>query len=51
MALLKPFFRYSGFRHAYVLRGVGRSIGPVLRVDRRRSRRIDSIDRRRERVA
>jgi hypothetical protein len=27
--------RYSHVRDAYVLRGVGSSVGPVLRVDRR----------------
>ena len=28
--LLRPFFRYSLTRDAYVLRGVGRKRGPVL---------------------
>lgn len=30
-ALLRPFFRYSQTRHAYVLRLVGRRMGPVIR--------------------
>ena len=29
--LLRPLFRYSYTRDAYVLRGVGRKHGPVLR--------------------
>jgi hypothetical protein len=51
--LLRPLFRYSQSRNAYVLRGVGRTIGPVLRIDRRqRSRRVIEVERRgRERVA
>jgi len=28
---LRPLFRYSTSRDAYVLRGVGRRVGPVLR--------------------
>jgi hypothetical protein len=51
LLLLKPLFRYSSFRNAYVLRVVGRSVGPVLRVDRRRSRQFDGVDRRGERIA
>jgi hypothetical protein len=35
LLVLKPALRYSATRDAYVLRGVGRSTGPVLRVDRR----------------
>jgi hypothetical protein len=30
LVLLKPFFRYSMSRNAYVLRGVGSKMGPVL---------------------
>ena len=30
LALLRPLFRYSYWRDAYVLRGVGRQLGPVL---------------------
>ena len=33
--VMRPFLRYSPSRRAYVLRGVGRHVGPVLRVDRR----------------
>jgi hypothetical protein len=35
---LKPVLRYSATRDAYVLRIVGRSRGPVLRIDRRHRR-------------
>jgi hypothetical protein len=35
IALLRPLFRYSEFRDAYVLRGVGHTRGPVLRPRRR----------------
>ena len=35
LVLMRPFLRYSFPRDAYVLRGVGRRMGPVLRVDRR----------------
>ena len=30
LVLLKPLFRHSASRNAYVLRGVGRKMGPVL---------------------
>jgi hypothetical protein len=30
LAALRPIFRYSRGREAYVLRGVGRHVGPVL---------------------
>lgn len=36
--LLRPLLRYSLSRDAFVLRGIGTSAGPVLRVDRRRRR-------------
>jgi hypothetical protein len=39
LMMLRPLLRYSATRDAYVLRVVGSSAGPVLRVDRRRSRR------------
>jgi hypothetical protein len=40
LLLLKPVLRYSATRDAWVVRGLGRTTGPVLRVDRRhRSRR------------
>ncbi len=35
LVLLRPAVRYSATRDAWVLRGIGRSTGPVLRVDRR----------------
>jgi hypothetical protein len=40
--------RYSRSRDAYILRAVGGSRGPVLRVDRRvrRERGFDGVDRR-----
>jgi hypothetical protein len=34
LKLLRPFFRYSRVRDAYVLRLVGRRRGPVLRLKR-----------------
>ncbi len=43
--------RYSAARDAYVLRGVGRRVGPVLRLDRRRRQRFDGVERRGTRVA
>jgi hypothetical protein len=45
---MRPLFRYSYSRDAFVLRGVGRSFGPVLRLNRRerRVRPLDGIDRR-----
>ncbi len=39
LLLVKPLFRYSAAREAFVLRGVGRQFGPVLRVERRRTHR------------
>jgi len=46
--LMRPVLRYSVSRDAYVLRGVGRHVGPVLRVDRRMVRRprFDGAERR-----
>jgi hypothetical protein len=40
--LLRPVVRYSATRDAWVLRGIGRWRGPVLRVDRRARRRGQS---------
>jgi len=54
LVLLSPLFRYSHARDAYVLRGVGGTIGPVLRVDRRGARakrRFDGAERRRRAIA
>lgn len=39
LAILRPFLRYSATRDAYVLHAIGRSRGPVLRLDRRRRHR------------
>ena len=39
LLILRPLLRYSATRDAYVLRGIGRSAGPVLRIDRRGRRR------------
>jgi len=49
LVLLRPAFRYSRTRDAYVLRAVGNTRGPVLRIDRRagRKRQFDGADRRR----
>jgi len=45
---MRPVLRYSYPRDAFVLRGVGRKVGPVLRSDRRVKQRgpTDGIDRR-----
>jgi hypothetical protein len=51
--LLSPLLRYSYSRDAYILRGVGRRVGPVLRPERRRhlGDPSDGIERRAERLA
>jgi hypothetical protein len=36
--MLTPVFGYNHARDAYVMRGVGRHVGPVLRPDRRAHR-------------
>ena len=36
LATLKPALRYSDFRDAYILRGIGNHVGPVIRPERRR---------------
>jgi hypothetical protein len=38
LVLSSPLFTYNANRDAYVLRGVGRRVGPVLREDRRTHR-------------
>ncbi len=38
LVVLRPLLRYSATRDAYVLRVVGGSIGPVMRIDRRARR-------------
>jgi hypothetical protein len=50
---MRPVFRYSQTRQAFVLRGVGSSLGPVLRVERRTraSRSFEGAERREARVA
>jgi hypothetical protein len=47
MTLLRPVLRYSRSRDAYILRGVGAKLGPVLRVDRRHGQPFTGVDRRR----
>jgi hypothetical protein len=57
LVLLGPLLRYSYGREAFVLRGVGRYIGPVLREERRHAGRdvhrgaVNGSERRRARVA
>lgn len=54
LTLLSPLFVYNLRRDAYVLRGVGRHVGPVLMEDRRTRRELppDLIEmRRRTRAA
>jgi hypothetical protein len=54
LTLLSPVFTYNYRRKAFVLRGIGQQLGPVLRVDRRVRREgpPDRIElRRRTRVA
>jgi hypothetical protein len=45
--------RYSQTRQAFVLRGLGSSVGPVLRVERRThgTRPFEGVERREARVA
>ncbi len=43
---LTPLFRYSTAREAYVLRVVGRRMGPVLRFDRRGPSGFEGVERR-----
>ncbi len=54
LLVMRPFLRYSGSRDAYVLRGVGRQLGPVLRQERRvmhRAGPFEGAERRGPRVA
>ena len=48
LLLLKPLFRYSSSRRAYVLRLIGNKTGPVLRSERRARRqpRVNGRNRR-----
>jgi len=51
LTLLWPVMRYSNSRNAYVLRGVGRRVGPVLRVERRHMTLYRPVERRRRVIA
>jgi hypothetical protein len=53
LLLFKPLLRHSATRDAFVLRLIGNSVGPVLRVDRRRSgdSSYEGAERRRLRIA
>jgi hypothetical protein len=52
LTLLRPLFRYSYGRDAFVLRGIGTNRGPVLRLERRRRQRpFEGSDRRRPKGA
>lgn len=53
LLVLRPVFRYSRNRDAYVLRAVGNTRGPVLRIDRRagHAHAFDGADRRRAGLA
>jgi hypothetical protein len=45
---MRPLFKYERERRAYLLRGVGEYVGPVLRPDRRVSmEQPEGADRRR----
>jgi hypothetical protein len=41
---LRPVLRYSQWRDAYVLRGVGNRVGPVLRRDRHQQHPINEAN-------
>jgi hypothetical protein len=53
LTLLSPILRYSSSRDAYILRGIGRRTGPVLREERRRTPQppVPHRERRRARAA
>jgi len=51
LIVLAPLFRYCPLRDAYILRLVGRRVGPVLRLDRRAMRRRHGPSGRDPRVA
>lgn len=48
LTLLAPAFAYDYARDAYILRGIGEQVGPVLRLDRRAQADADRSRRRRE---
>ncbi|HUA73533.1 MAG TPA: hypothetical protein VL988_02130 [Solirubrobacteraceae bacterium] len=41
IVLLRPLFGYNFTRDAYLIRGIGRRVGPVLRAERRLHRERD----------
>lgn len=41
LTLLTPAFGYNDYRDAYVLRGIGKRFGPVLRLERRARGEVD----------
>jgi hypothetical protein len=45
LTMLRPLFRYSPMRDAYIVRGVGKSVGPVLVERPRMSRGHHSVTR------
>jgi len=49
--MLAPVFAYNHSRDAFVMRGVGRHVGPVLRPERRHERQplSEGFDRRHRR--
>jgi hypothetical protein len=47
LTLLAPAFAYDYARDAYILRGIGEQLGPVLRLDRRTHADADNRRRRR----
>jgi hypothetical protein len=51
LVALKPVLRYSATRDAFVLRAIGNSSGPVLRVDRRTARQAAYNGAERRRVS
>lgn len=51
LMVLKPMLRYSATRDAFVLRAIGSSAGPVLRVDRRTARQAAYSGAERRRVS
>jgi hypothetical protein len=54
LMVMAPLLRYSVSRDAYVLRFVGSEFGPVVRMDRRATKRrshFDGVERRRAHAA
>lgn len=46
LVLLRPVFRHSSSRDAYILRLIGSRRGPVLRADRRSRKAFEGVERR-----